>query len=163
MRSAPSKSLGGGQENLFLYADMAEKPSSKLRGLALILSRSVYDIDRSTAANDPRPSVSFSARKNPHRIPANTPPIFLCLQPRIWPHLLRLVTKAMSDRLLVSPLTQLDVNARRRSDRHRLLSHVLAWWSPQARSSIPFTRGLDLSLHGLPRSLNLPFLPLPNL
>jgi hypothetical protein len=36
MRSAPSKSLGGGQENLFLYADMAEKPSSKLRGLALI-------------------------------------------------------------------------------------------------------------------------------
>ncbi|MEP6934998.1 MAG: hypothetical protein ABI988_13830, partial [Nitrospirota bacterium] len=31
-----SKSLVGGQENLFLYTDMAEKPSSKLRKRALI-------------------------------------------------------------------------------------------------------------------------------
>ena len=38
--------------------------------------------------------------KNPQRIPANTPPVFPSLRPRIWPHLLRLVTKAMSDRLL---------------------------------------------------------------
>ena len=30
----------------------------------------------SAAANDPRPSASFSARKYPHRIPANTPPVF---------------------------------------------------------------------------------------
>jgi hypothetical protein len=54
--------------------------------------RSLSDIDRSTAANDPRPSASFSARKNPQRIPANTPPVFPGLRPRIWPHLLRLVT-----------------------------------------------------------------------
>ena len=63
-------------------------------------SRSLSDIDRSTAANDARPSASFSARKNPQRIPANTPPVFPGLRPRIWPHLLRLVTNAMSDRLL---------------------------------------------------------------
>src|SRR6266850_4604366 len=62
--------------------------------------RSLSDINFSTAANDPRPSASFSARKNPQRIPANTPPVFPGLRPRIWPHLLRLVTKAMSDRLL---------------------------------------------------------------
>ena len=62
--------------------------------------RSLSDINLSTAANDPRPSASFSARKNPQRIPANTPPVFPGLRPRIWPHLLRLVTKAMSDRLL---------------------------------------------------------------
>jgi hypothetical protein len=62
--------------------------------------RSLPDIDRSTEANDPRPSASFSARENPQCIPANTPPVFPSLRPRIWPHLLRLVTKAMSDRLL---------------------------------------------------------------
>ena len=62
--------------------------------------RNLTDIDRSTAANDPRPSASFSAMKNPQRIPVNTPPVFLGLPPCIWPHLLRLVTKAMSDRLL---------------------------------------------------------------
>ena len=56
------------------------------------LPRSLSDIDLSTAANDPRPSASFSARKNPQRIPANTPPVFPGLRPRIWPHLLRLVT-----------------------------------------------------------------------
>ena len=55
-------------------------------------SRSLSDIDHSTAANDPRPSASCSARKNPQRIPANTPPVFPGLWPRIWPHLLRLVT-----------------------------------------------------------------------
>ena len=38
--------------------------------------------------------------KNPQRIPANTPPVFPSLRPRICPHLLRLVTEAMSDRLL---------------------------------------------------------------
>ena len=63
-------------------------------------SRSLSDIDRSTAANDLRPSASFSAQKNPQCIPVNTPPVFPGLRPRIRPHLLRLVTKAMSDRLL---------------------------------------------------------------
>ena len=56
------------------------------------LPRSLSDTDLSTTANDPRPSASFSARKNPQRIPANTPPVFPGLRPRIWPHLLRLVT-----------------------------------------------------------------------
>jgi hypothetical protein len=50
--------------------------------------------------NDLRPSASCSARKNPQCIQANTPPVFPGLQPRIWPYLVRLVTKAMSDRLL---------------------------------------------------------------
>jgi len=67
-----------------------------------IAPRSLSDIDRSIAANDPQPSASFSARKNPQRIPANTPPVFPGLRPCIWPHLLRLVTKAMPDRLLAS-------------------------------------------------------------
>ena len=62
--------------------------------------RSLSDIDRSTMANDPQPSASFSARKNPQCIPANTLPVFSGLRPCIWPRLLRLVTKAMSDRLL---------------------------------------------------------------
>ena len=63
--------------------------------LALLLatpSRSLSDIDLSTVANDPRPSASFSARKNPQCIPANTPPVFPGLRPCTWPHLLRLVT-----------------------------------------------------------------------
>ena len=71
-----------------------------LYGRSIPLTRSLSDIDLSTGANDPRPSASFSAQKNPQRIPANTPPVFPGLRPRIWPHLLRLVTKAMSDRLL---------------------------------------------------------------
>jgi len=62
--------------------------------------RSLSDIDPSTAANDLRPSASFSARKNPQCIQVNTPPVFPGLRFRIWPHLLRLVTKAMSNRLL---------------------------------------------------------------
>src|SRR5467141_3625828 len=79
-------------------------------GLTRLISfpRSLSDIDRSTAANDPRPSASFSARKNPQRIPANTPPVFPGLRPRIWPHLLRLVTKAMSDRLLARKARQTE-------------------------------------------------------
>ena len=61
---------------------------------AAIRLRSLSDIDRSTAANDLQPSASFSARNNPQCNPVNTPPVFPGLRPRIWPHLLRLVTKA---------------------------------------------------------------------
>ncbi len=43
-------------------------------------------MDISTVANDPRPSVLFSALKNPQRIPASTPPVFPGLQPCIWLH-----------------------------------------------------------------------------
>jgi hypothetical protein len=75
---------------------------SQTQSVSAFLPRSLSDIDRSTTANDPQPSASFSARKNPQCIPANTPPVFPGLRPRIWPHLLRLVTKAMSDRLLAS-------------------------------------------------------------
>ena len=63
-------------------------------------TRSLPDIDRCTVANDPQSSTSFSARNNPQCIPVNTLPVFLGLRPRIWPRLLRLVTKAISDRLL---------------------------------------------------------------
>ena len=54
-------------------------------------------MDRSTAANDPRPSASFSARKNPQRTPVNTPPVFPGLRPCISPQLLRLVTDSHVD------------------------------------------------------------------
>ena len=79
---------------------MPDCKSTDLLSISSSLLRSLSDIDRSTAANDLRPSASCSARKNPQRIPANTPPVFPGLRPRIWPHLFRLVTKAMSDRLL---------------------------------------------------------------
>jgi hypothetical protein len=56
--------------------------------------RSLSDIDRSTAANDSQASTLFSATKNPQRIPANTPPVFRGLWPRICLPLLRLVTNS---------------------------------------------------------------------
>ncbi len=88
-------------DELLKHADTAMY-RAKQHGLTRLISfpKSLSDIDLSTAANDPRTSASFSARKNPQRISANTPPVFPGLRPRIWPHLLRLVTKAMSDRLL---------------------------------------------------------------
>jgi hypothetical protein len=61
-------------------------------------------MNRSTAANDPRPSALCLARKNPQCIQANTPPVFPDPQPCIWPHLIRLVTKAIPDRLPVMPI-----------------------------------------------------------
>ena len=64
--------------------------SQLVRGF--VVARSLFDIDRSTAASDLRPSASFSVRNNPQRIPVNTPPVLPGLRPRIWPHLLRLVT-----------------------------------------------------------------------
>jgi hypothetical protein len=45
---------------------------------------SLSGIDHSTGANDPRPSASFSTRKNPQRISANTPSGFS------WPAALHL-------------------------------------------------------------------------
>ena len=85
----------------FARRNPSEIPS-RTQSVSAFLLRSLSDIDRSTAANDPRPSASFSSRKNPQRIPANTPPVFPGLRPCIWPHLLRLVTKVMPDRLLAS-------------------------------------------------------------
>ena len=89
---------------LCLYSD-ATPCALTLSGVRAILRyharlRSLSDIGRSTAVNDLQPSASFSARKNPQCIPANTLPVFSGLRPCIWPRLLRLVTKAMSDRLL---------------------------------------------------------------
>jgi hypothetical protein len=66
----------------------------------LLAPRSLSDNELPTAANAPRPSASCSARKSPQRIPANTPPVFPGLRPRIWRPLLRLVTRALPDRLL---------------------------------------------------------------
>jgi uncharacterized protein GlcG (DUF336 family) len=54
--------------------------------------RSLSDIARSTVANNAPASALFSTPKNPQRIPANTPPVFLGLRSRICPRLLRLVT-----------------------------------------------------------------------
>jgi len=48
-----------------------------------------------------RNHLQLSAGKTPQRIPANRPPVFPGFAPLIWPQLLFLVTKAMSDRLLV--------------------------------------------------------------
>ena len=50
------------------------------------------DADLSTEANDGQASGLFSTLKNPHRIPANTAPVFRCLWWRIYLSLLRLVT-----------------------------------------------------------------------
>ena len=52
--------------------------------------RSLSDIAHSTAVNNARASALFSTQKNPQRIPANTPPVFLGLRSRICPRLLRL-------------------------------------------------------------------------
>jgi hypothetical protein len=65
--------------------------------------RSLFESCHSTAANDLPTSASFSVRKNPQRIQANTPPVFSNLRPHICPHLLRLATKDYSDRLLALP------------------------------------------------------------
>ena len=84
-------------------ANSVRTPSAHLNRSTILLSRisrSLSDIDRSTTVDDPRPSASYSARKNLQCIPANTPPVFPGLRPRIWPHLLRLATKAMWNRLL---------------------------------------------------------------
>ena len=54
--------------------------------------RTLSDIGHSTAANNAQASALFSTPKNPQRIPANTPPVFRGLRPRICPSLLRLVT-----------------------------------------------------------------------
>jgi len=53
---------------------------------------SLSGIDRSTAANDSQASTVFSAPKNSQRIPANTPPVFRGLRPRICLPLLRFMT-----------------------------------------------------------------------
>jgi hypothetical protein len=63
-----------------------------LAWLLAIPTRSLADIVTSTAANDPQPSASFSAQKNPQCFPANIPPAFPGLRPCILPQLLRLVT-----------------------------------------------------------------------
>jgi len=68
------------------------------------------DIDLSTAANDLRPSALFSARKNPQCIPAITPPVFPGLRPRIWPHLLRLVTNGNVGQAPMARLTVAENN-----------------------------------------------------
>jgi hypothetical protein len=57
---------------------------ARLKQIGVLLSRSLSDIDRSTAANELQPSASFSALKNPQRIPVNTPPVFPSLAPLIW-------------------------------------------------------------------------------
>ena len=56
--------------------------------------RNLSDIAHSTAANNAQASALFSTPKNPQRIPANTPSVFLGLRSRICPRLLRLVTNA---------------------------------------------------------------------
>ena len=55
-------------------------------------ARSLPDVACSTVANDAHSPPSFSARKNPHCISANTPPIIPDLRPRTRPHFLRFVT-----------------------------------------------------------------------
>jgi hypothetical protein len=82
----PREAVHDNTAELIVYRD---RRRSNHQGI--VCPGSLSDIDCSTAANDLRPSVSFSALKNPQRIPANTPPVFLGLRPHIWPHLLRLV------------------------------------------------------------------------
>ena len=72
----------------------------QIRNKPFLRSRS--ESCHSTAANDLHASASFSARKNPQRIPANTPPVISRLRPRIYQQLRCLVTKDDSDRLLAA-------------------------------------------------------------
>ena len=55
-------------------------------------TRSLSDIELSTAANDVPASALFSAPKNPQRIPVNTTPVFRGLRPCICQYLLHFVT-----------------------------------------------------------------------
>jgi hypothetical protein len=70
--------------------------------MALMMAgpRSLSEEYHSATANDLQASASFSARKNPQRIPTNTPPVFSGLRPYIYQQLLCLATKDYSDRLL---------------------------------------------------------------
>ena len=76
---------------------------------SLAEARSLADIDLSTTANDLRAPASFSSRKDHRCIPANTPPVYPGLRPRIWLSLLRLVMKAMSDRLPAIGMDLVDI------------------------------------------------------
>src|SRR6185503_7895867 len=61
---------------VILIGERGFKAESKYKSFFFLVHRTpqeLSDIDRSTAANDPRPSASFSTRKNAQRIPANTP------------------------------------------------------------------------------------------
>ncbi len=60
----------------------------------LLLPRSLSDSDLSTAANNAPASAFFAAPNNPHRIPANTPPVVQGLRQRICLPFLRLVTNS---------------------------------------------------------------------
>jgi subtilisin family serine protease len=89
-----------------LAADQAVEfvePNYKVHAFESPRLRSLANIDLSTVANDAQPSASFSARKNPRCIPANTPPVFPGLRPCVWPHLLRLVTNGNVGQAPVEP------------------------------------------------------------
>jgi hypothetical protein len=65
---------------------------------------SLSDIAPSTTANDDQASTLFLVQKNPQRIPANTPPAFRNLRPRICLPLLRLVTNGNIGKAPANPL-----------------------------------------------------------
>jgi hypothetical protein len=111
--------------------------------------RSLSDIDLSTAANDPQPSASCSARKNTQRIPTNTPPDFPGLWPRIWPHLIVLLTKARLDRLIT--ITRYRCCGIKTGDACSLLSD-LAFCLLRTDSPIATVR--DIQAHHRPMSPN---------
>src|SRR5437879_9152051 len=73
---------------------------SVVRGIGLVVVRSLSDSDCSTAANDPRSSASFLARKNPQGIPANRPPVFPGLRLAYGQISFASSRTAMSERLL---------------------------------------------------------------
>ena len=82
------------------WANTSRRPSHDHRHAHLLPARngqgrsrgSLPGIDLSTTANDGQASALFSAPKNPHRIPVNTPPVFRGLRSRIYLPLLRVVT-----------------------------------------------------------------------
>ena len=83
----------GPRRGFFLWpTSLRGHPVASFPHFLLSAPRSLSDLDLSTAANDAPASASFSAPKNPQRIPANTPPGFRGLRPRICLALLRLVT-----------------------------------------------------------------------
>jgi hypothetical protein len=75
-----------------------------LRPYNILSFWSLSDIAPSTTANDDQASTLFSVPKNPQRIPANTPPAFRNLRPRICLSLLRLVTNGNVGKAPANPL-----------------------------------------------------------
>ena len=116
-----SKLLGGGQENLVLYADRAEKPRSKLRRHALI---------NMLGMNHSRLKQRIESPVVVHENVWDRPSLFVLSRSHLLSPIMSSSEKRKELRVFShstrGAVDTLGIDARRRSDRHRLLPHVLA-------------------------------------